>query len=148
MAQRKFQSRTLFLAAFAICAAWPSTLAILWLTTGKMVPTVNVRWVPGITSEQRSRTEGELSLVWYEPKEPRTVSYFLIDENQENLKRIIVHPLVEDTASINRGTFVLEHPPHARMWVGRRFTTPWPSAMLYLSLVGCLISGVLLGLRD
>jgi hypothetical protein len=113
-----------------------------------MLPTINVRWVPGLTGEQRSATEDELSLVWHEPKEPGTANYFVIDASQQNLQRIVVHPLIEDTAFINRSSFVLERQPSARMWVGHQFKTPWPSALLYLSLFGCLMSGVLLILRD
>jgi hypothetical protein len=134
--------------AFAICAAWPITLAILWVTTGERVHTIDVRWVSGMTGEQRSRAERELSLVWCEPKEPGTMRYFLIDESKHSLEQIVAHPLVEDTHYINRGTFTLENAPHARMWAGDRFTSPWPSALLYVSLIGCLISGGVIGLRD
>ena len=86
-------------------------------------------------------------MVWHEPKEPGTVAYFLPDTDTQNFLRIVSHPLVEDTAFINRGTGVLENPPQARMWIGDRFTTPWPSALFYASLFGCAISAVLI-LRD
>jgi hypothetical protein len=124
------------------------TLAVLWVTTGEKVPTIHVRWVSGITGEQRSRAERELSLVWCEPKETGTARYFLIDANKHSLEQIVVHPLVEDTHFINRGTFILENAPYGRMWVGDRFTSPWPSALLYVSLIGCLICGGVIGLRD
>jgi hypothetical protein len=117
------------------------------VTTGEKVPTINVRWVAGTTGEQQSRAERELSLVWCEPKEPRTMTYFILDANRHSLEQIVVHPLVEDTHFINRGTFVLENAPLARMWVGDRFTSPWPSALLYVSLIGCLICGGVMGLR-
>ena len=123
------------------------TLAILWVTTGKKVPTINVRWVPGITDEQRSRAERELSLIWYEPKEPGTARYFLIDGSKHSLEQIVGHPLVADTHFINRGTFVVENAPRARVWVGDRCTSPLPSALLYVSLIGCVISSVVIGLR-
>jgi hypothetical protein len=118
------------------------------VTTGEEVPTINVRWAPGIADEQRSRAERELSLFWYEPQAPGTVRYFLIDANKQSLEQIVRHPLVEDTHFINRGTFVLENAPRARMWVGDRFRSPWPLAFLYVSLIGCLISGVVIGLRN
>lgn len=120
----------------------------MWLATGKTVPTINVRWVPNVSDEQRSQTERDLSLVWQESKEPRTVSYFLMETNQQNLENIVRHPLVEDTAFIDRASFVLNNPPSARTWIGDRFTSPWPSGLLYMSLLGCLIAGAALGLRD
>jgi hypothetical protein len=135
-------------AVFVTCAIWPITLVVLWLTTGESVPTVNVRWVSGVNDQRRFEAEQDLSLVWFEPKEPGTVSYFLMDANAENVRRIVAHPLIEDTAFINRGTLVLENAPTARAWVGDRFTTLWPFALLYVSLFGCLIAGVELTLGD
>jgi hypothetical protein len=129
-------------------AVWPIVLGLLWLMTGETVPLIDVRWVAGTTAEQRVATERELSLAWQEAKEPGTVRYFLLDAGKENLERIVMHPLVEDTAHVNRGTFVLENPSTARTWIGDRFTTPWPSAFLYVSLFGCAIGGVSLLLRD
>lgn len=143
------RSRTKTLAVtFVICAAWPITLAIFWATTGEKVPTINVRWVSGITGEQRSRAERELSLFWYESKEPGTVRYFLIDANTYSLEQIVGHPLVADTHYINRGTFVLENAPRERMWIGDRFTSPLPSVLLYVSLIGYVLSSVMIGLRE
>jgi hypothetical protein len=146
--QGRIRSNRLGLAALVICAIWPITLGILWLVTGRTVPTINVRWVPGVPDEQRSQAERDLSLIWLEPKEPRTVTYFLMDAGEQKLEQIVRHPLIEDTAFIDRATFVLTNAPAARTWMGDRFTTPWPSALLYVSLVGCLISGVVLVLRD
>jgi hypothetical protein len=136
------------LAALLICAIWPVTLGLMWLATGKRVPTINLRWVPGVSDEERSETEQDLSLVWREPKEPRTVAYFLMDTNQQNLEKIVRHPLVEDTAFIDRASFVLHDPPTARTWIGDRFTSPWPAGLFYVSLFGFLISVVRLVLRD
>ena len=134
-------------AALVVCAIWPMTVAVMWLATGRTVPTINVRWVPNVSDEQRSQIEQELSLVWQQAKEPRTVSYFLMETNQQNLEKIVRHPLVEDTAFIDRASFVLSNPPGARTWIGDRFTSPWLSGLLYGSLFGCVISGVMLGAR-
>ena len=82
--------------------------------------------------------------VWQEAREPRTVRYFLVDADQANLRKIVTHPLVEDTAYINRGTLVLENSPPALMWIGNRFSTVWPSALLYASLIGCVICAALI----
>jgi hypothetical protein len=135
-------------AVFLICAFWPIALVTLWLTTGEVVPTVNVRWASGVSDRQRFEAEHDLSLVWYEPKEPGTVRYFLLDTSAQTVQRIVAHPLIEDTAYINRGTFALDNPPAARTWVGDRFTTLWPFVLLYVSLFGCLIAGAELMLGD
>ena len=148
MSQDRIGSSTLMRVAFLLCAIWPVSMALLWLGTGRTVPTVNIRWVSSITGEQRLQAERDLAIVWHEPKEPGTVTYFLPDTDTPNFLRIVTHPLVEDTAFINRRTGVLEDPPYARMWMGDRFTTPWPSALLYASLFGCAIIGVRTVLRD
>jgi hypothetical protein len=135
------------LALLAVCAAWPLALAVLWVASGKTVPTIHVRWVQGVTGAQRSATEGELSLVWHEARDPGTASYVLDDASVQNVQRIVGHPLVEDTAFVNRSSFVLENAPQAHTWAGDEFTTRWPSAFLYLSLIACLALGVDLLLR-
>lgn len=142
------RSRTLALALFAVCTGWQATIGVLWLTTGQTLPTVNIRWVRGITAEDRSRAEKDLSLVVHQSKEPGTKSYFLLDPTEQNLRRIVLLPFVEDTAFINRGTFSLEGAPSVRMWFGDRHTMPWLLGSLYLSLFGCLTSGVILAPRD
>ena len=136
----------MFAALFAVCATWLVTVGVLWLTTGRTVPTVNVRWVSGIVDESRSTAERDLSLVLHEPSSPDTASYFLTDANPSNVERIVLHPLVEDTAGLNRGSFALEDPQYVRMWIGDRFTTLRRPALLYLSVFGCLFSGAILGL--
>ena len=133
--------------AFLVCAIWPVSMGILWLGTGRTVPMINIRWVPSITEEQRLQAERDLAVVWHEPREPGTVTYFLPEADPQNSLRIVVHPLVEDTAFIDRRTGELENPPQARMWMGDRFTTPWPSALLYASLFGCAIIAVQIVLR-
>jgi hypothetical protein len=123
------------------------TLGILFFATSRAVSNINIRWVPGITEEQRLQAERDLSVVWHEAREPRTVTYFLLDADLANLRKIVTHPLVEDTAFINRGTLVLENSPPAIMWIGNQFSTVWTSALLYGSLIGCVISAALIVLR-
>jgi hypothetical protein len=118
-------------------------MGLLWVTTARTVPLIKVRWVPGVADGTRATTERDLSLVWRAPNEPRTVTYLLIDSNRENIRRIVHHPLVEDTAFIDRVAYTLTNAPSARTWAGARFTTPWPWALLSASvfgLLGCLIS--------
>ena len=144
-------------ALFTVCATWLVTISVIWLTTGRTVPLIKVRWVSDITNESRSTTERDLSLVLHEPRPPDTASYFLTDAHPPNVERIVLHPLVEDTAGLNRGTFALENPQYVRMWIGDRHTvmvndremrSSWlllPNLM-YLSVFGCLYSGTILGL--
>ena len=120
------------------CAAWLVIVAILWQTTARMVPTVNVRWVENVSDAQKTATEQELSLVPHETLGPNTVNYFLVDTAQENTKRIVVHPLIEDTAFISRGSFMLENPPLARMWLGHRFKVLASPVLLVVVGLGCL----------
>ena len=131
------------MAACAVCAIWPGILGLLWITTNQTVPLVKVRWVPGIADDTRSATERDLSLVWRESNEPRTVTYRLLDASAENIRRIVQHPLVEDTAFIDRATYALSDPPTERTWAGDRFTTRWSWALLYarlFGLFGCFLS--------
>lgn len=128
-------------AAFVVCAIWPVILGLLWVTTARTVPSIKVRWVPGVADGTRSAAERDLSLVWRAPNEPRTVTYLLMDSNAENIRRIVHHPLVEDTAFIDRAAYTLTNAPTERTWAGDRFA-PWPRVLLYASafgLFGCLI---------
>ena len=135
-------SRPFTLAAVVVCAVWPCIMGLLWVTTGRTVPLIKVRWVPGVADSTRSTTERDLSLVWRAPNEPRTVTYLLMDSNPENIRRIVHHPLVEDTGFIDRVAYTLTNAPSERTWAGDRFTTPWPWALLYaglFGLFGCLM---------
>ena len=118
-------------------------MGLLWITTSRTVSLVKVRWVPGVADDTRSATERDLSLVWREANEPRTVTYLLLDSNTENIRRIVQHPLVEDTAFIDRAAYALSDPPTVRTWAAERFTAPWPWALLYASVAGlfaCVLS--------
>jgi len=139
VAQERVASSALARVAFLLCAVWPVIVAVLFMTTSRAVSSINIRWVAGITEAQQQQAEHDLSVVWKEAREPRTVSYFLIDADQANLRKIVTHPLVEDTAYINRGTLVLENAPPALMWIGTRFAMPGLSVLLYTSLLGCVI---------
>src|SRR5688572_20641909 len=142
--------RPLVLAAWVLCAIWPSIVGILWLTTNTTVPPVKVRWAPGVADDTRADAERDLSLVWRAQDEPRTVTYVVMDSNAENIRRIVQHPLVEDTAFIDRTSYTLSHPSTMRTWAGDRFTGSWPWTLLYASLSGlfaCLIS-LLYGARE
>ena len=126
---RPVRPQKLTRAALLVCAIWPVIIGVLWATTARTVPLIKVRWVPGVADGTRSATERDLSLVWRDSTEPRTVTYLLTDSDQENVRRIVHHPLVEDTAFIDRATYALSNPPMERTWAGERFTTRWPWAL-------------------
>ena len=132
-------SRPFTLAACVVCAIWPGIVGILWMTTSRTVPLVKVRWVPGVADDTRAATERDLSLVWRAPDDARTVSYLLMDSNAENIGRIVQHPLVEDTAFIDRATYTLSNPPRARTWAGDRVPGSWPWTLLSASLLGLFV---------
>jgi hypothetical protein len=136
--------RALARVAFLLCAAWPIAMGVMFFATAKAVPTINIRWVAQMSEAQRLQAEHDLSVVWQQARERRTVRYFLIDADRANLRRIVTHPLVEDTAYINRGTLVLEDAPPALIWGGNRFSTGWPLTLLYASLIGCVICAALI----
>ena len=136
--------RKLAFAVMTTCSIWLITLSLLWFTTGRTVPTINVRWFPDTADEQRNNTERELALLLHEIREPNTASYFLLDSEASNLQRIVLHPLVEDTAYINRGTFSLEDPPQVHLWVGDQFVIFRSRILLNLSLLGWVTSIALL----
>ena len=129
---------------FVVCGAWLLAIGILWVVTGKTVPTINVRWAASVTSQQRVQTERELSIVLREPQRDRTGIYFVPQADKETLKKIVLHPLVEDTAFVGRRTFELEHAPSARMWLGDRYRFLKRSDLMYLSALGCLIASAVL----
>src|SRR5688500_10293623 len=135
-AYRWLRTQTFVRAALVVCAIWPLLMGVLWVTTAKTVPLVKVRWVPGVADEKRAATERELSLVWRDSTEPRTVTYLLMDSNRENVRRIVQHPLVEDTAFIDRAAYVLTDAPSERTWVGDRVAMPWLWPLLYVSVFG------------
>ena len=134
------------IALFVTCSAWLVLVALLRLTTARPVPIVNVRWAKDASVEARKKTASDLSLVLDTPRERDTASYFVLDAQPENLGRVVMNPLVEDTAYIDRNTFILVHPPSAQMWIGDEYPALKLPALIYVSLTGFIVSGVALEL--
>ena len=133
-------SRTVILAACVACALWPAIVGILWVTTSRTVPLVKVRWVPGVADDTRAATARDLSLVWRLRDESRTETYLLQDSTTENIRRIVQHPLVEDTAFIDRSAYALRHAPAVRTWAGdRALSGSWSRTLLYASVIGLFV---------
>ena len=132
------------IALFVTCSAWLALVALLRLTTARPVPIINVRWAKDASLEAREKTARDLSLVLDKSRERDTASYFVLDAHPENLGRVVMNPLVEDTAYIDRNTFILVHPPSAQMWLGDRHPALKLRVLIYVSLTGFIVSGIAL----
>lgn len=64
---------------------------------------INVRWTTSTTARQRIDTEAALHLKSVRFLGERTWQYELTDGSPENVEALVRHPLVEDTAGIDRG---------------------------------------------
>ena len=132
------------LVGFIVSAAWPLVVALLWVATSQQVPLVNVRWAPDLSTGQRAAIERDLDLVPFAPREPPTWTYFVLDDSRAGLRAIVANPFVDDTAFIDRRASALDEPPSAPYWIVNR----WPGLsnpyLLYVSLLGCLLSASLL----
>ena len=127
-----------------VCGAWLLGTGLLWIVTSRSVPTINVRWARSVTSRQRVQAERELSIVLREPKEDRTGVYFVPRSDPATLKKIVLSPLVEDTAFVGRRTFDLQNAQYAHMWIGDRYRFLKRTDLMYLSVLGCLVAGAVL----
>ena len=130
--------RWLAWSVLTVSAAWLILTGSLWLATGKSLPVINVRWASSVTADQRVQAEHELSLILREPASGRTGTYYVTQFDEQALKRIVVHPLVEDTAHISRSTFVLENAPYGHSWIGDSVPVLKRSDLRYLSVLGFL----------
>lgn len=66
---------------------------------------VNVRWVPGVTDLARQALESTWHLAGPQHAEGTTYRYVLMDTSYENIRALVAHPSVEDTANINRAAY-------------------------------------------
>jgi hypothetical protein len=66
---------------------------------------INIRWVPGVSESVRRTAEATLQLRGGEAGDPRTWTYSLSDHSREAIRRVVTHPLVEDTNHIDRRRF-------------------------------------------
>jgi len=136
----------LWKAVTATCAAWVIGVTVMWVLA-KPLPIVNVRWVDNVPTATRAETERALSLIPRGVDQTATGRYFLNSADNDILKRIVQHPLVEDTAFIDRGSYVLDHPRYERMWIGDRFRKPWLTWSFYAAILGGMLAAVILRLQ-
>jgi alpha-1,2-glucosyltransferase len=94
------------LVMFAVAVlAWGAALYILQLhiRIGPAQQVINIRWAPEANESARRTAEATLKLREGEERETRTWVYSLEDHSREAIRRIVTHPLVEDTNHIDRG---------------------------------------------
>lgn len=95
-----------------LCAAtvWALSLAALELNevVGPLVPErIHVRWTTAVPAGERARVERELGLRAGQPLDYRTFAYILDTRSRRNIERVVRHPLIEGTGSIDRERFTL-----------------------------------------
>ena len=66
---------------------------------------MHVRWKPGTTDSDRAALEQRFHLRDGVATEQNTWAYHLADTSTDNIRAIIQHPQVEDTADLNRIKF-------------------------------------------
>jgi hypothetical protein len=90
----------LFVAAFAVGTVLAAAVLSLTLSTDP-VP-IHVRWKPGVNDAERAELERQFSLTQGEFREGTTYAYGLANTSTENIRALVQHPRVDDTAEINR----------------------------------------------
>ncbi len=97
----RFAARTLAIGALAA--------AVFATIPAPQVP-INVRWTPGVTDEERIALERRFQLTGGRVTEATTRAYLLTDTSTDNIRALIQHAAVDDTANLNRLRF---RPPFA-----------------------------------
>jgi hypothetical protein len=93
----------LFIGAFVVITA--AAAGILTFTLSRDPVPIHVRWKPGPTDAERTQLERRFSLTQGEVTEGTTRAYRLADTSTDNIRAMVQHPNVEDTANINRIRF-------------------------------------------
>lgn len=98
------------LGARPVIAIIAFTMAVILFGLALLNPAprrINVRWAERATTADRVHEGALLHLGGAEPRGERTWNYELFDESPANIMAIVAHPLVEDTAGIDRGNATL-----------------------------------------
>ena len=97
----RFAARTLAIGALAAM--------VLATIPAPQVP-INVRWRAGVTDEHRIALERQFHLTEGRVTEATTRAYLLTDTSTDNIRALVQHASVDDTANLNRVRF---RPPFA-----------------------------------
>ena len=103
---------------------------LLALVASQRAVQVNVRWKPGIEETRRAEIERRLHLRVTGFDRDTTWQYLLDDPSTENIRSLVQHPAIDDTAHLDRGRF---RPDGDRAAAARR-----PAYALAIGLVGTL----------
>jgi len=90
----------LFVVAFAVATAVAA--AVLSLTLSSDPVPIHVRWKPGISDAERAELERQFGLTQGEFREGTTYAYGLANTSTDNIRALVQHPRVDDTAELNR----------------------------------------------
>lgn len=156
-------TRRLVVTALVCWALAGTAYAVLRLTFGDRPVFIHFRWSTAVDDVSRPRLEQQYHLALAEPKEGRTVGYALTDRSRDNIRSLVLDPLVEDTHQIHKtafraGYFAPRLPyvtPHPRVPAGLELLTALcvlgGLGSLSLALLGIaaptLVHGRVLGVR-
>ena len=132
-------------------AAWAACGILLLLARplldGHTAKYIHVRWSPEVTDAARHRLEAQFSLR-AQQGEGRSFGYDLLDDSSGNIRALLQHPSVEDTAELDRVRFaVAEHAENgdsrtglAWRW-GVEAALPWfvPIGAVLILFQGCVL---------
>jgi len=91
---------SVFVAAFAIATAAAAGVLSLMLSSDP-VP-IHVRWKQGMSDVERTDLERQFGLTEGEFREGTTYAYRLANTSTDNIRALVQHPRVDDTAELNR----------------------------------------------
>ncbi len=121
-------------------AAWALALAVVTLdrSLGPAQQRINVRWVDGATDVDRLRAEAALRLRDGEELERGTWVYRPADRSHTTIQQLVSHPLVADTAHVDRESLrVLIDAPGLPSWFRRLLEVDQAMGVAsFLTLVG------------
>lgn len=87
-------------AAFAIATA--AAAGVLSLTLSSEPVPIHVRWKQGMSDVERTDLERQFGLTAGEFREGTTYAYRLANTSTDNIRALVQHPRVDDTAELNR----------------------------------------------
>ena len=89
--------------AFLVITA--AAAGVLSVTLSRRPVPMHVRWKPGTSDAERTALEQRFHLTEGVVSEGTTRTYLLADTSTGNIRAMVQHPSVEDTADINRIRF-------------------------------------------
>jgi hypothetical protein len=87
--------------------SWTVAASVFWLhrSAGPAQQRINVQWVDDVSEVDRQTAEAALNLLDGEELEPDKWVYRPANHSRDAIRRIVSHPMIADTAHINRESF-------------------------------------------